>query len=151
MKCHPEISVRAIKKFGRASTPVFAEDIASFYDKQLETLTSMVTIMVTIFWTLQIEFSIVMKQPWNLLFLNLFVPKRTEHLFVVTVVECIRKFQYYLVLMLVEVLYSTYLFTNQYLVTPKYFTDEAEESTVFASQKYELVSKESYASPKVSE
>ena len=69
----------------------------------------------------------------------------------VTVVECIRKFQYYLVLMLVEVLYSTYLFTNQYLVTPKYFTDEAEESTVFASQKYELVSKESYASPKVSE
>ena len=76
----------------------------------------MVTIMVTIFWTLQIEFSIVMKQPWNLLFLNLFVPKRTENLFLVTDVECIRKFQYYLVLMLVEVLYPTYLFTNQYLV-----------------------------------
>ena len=32
MKCHPEISVRAIKKFGRACTPVSAEDIASFYD-----------------------------------------------------------------------------------------------------------------------
>ena len=33
MKCHPEISVRAIKKFGGACTPVSAEDIASFYDK----------------------------------------------------------------------------------------------------------------------
>ena len=35
--------------------------------------------------------------------------------------------------------------------TPKYFTDEAEESAMFAGQKYEWVSKESYASPKVSE
>ena len=40
MKHHPEVSIRATEKFGQACISVSAEDVASFYDKLLETLPS---------------------------------------------------------------------------------------------------------------
>ena len=40
IKRHLEVSLRATEKFGRARTSVSAEDVAPFYDKLLETLTS---------------------------------------------------------------------------------------------------------------
>ena len=86
IKRHPEVSVRATEKFGRARTSVSAEDVAPFYDKLLETLTSN-----------KYGYNFfAMKQPWNLmLFRNLFALKRAKNLFLVIVVECTRKFQYF--------------------------------------------------------
>ena len=112
IKRHPEVSVRATEKFGRARTSVSAEDVAPFYDKLLETLTSnkygynFFVFPNRIFNCDEtaMEFDAISK----------FVCAEKGQKFVPG--HCCGMHEKVSVLSLVEVLYPTYLFINLYLV-----------------------------------